>query len=1009
MSQKRLQIHILGELSVIERGQLMAVPGSRKTRALMAYLLLQKRPVTREHLCELLWPRPDNPRAALRWSLTKLRPLLREGELQHLVAGRSSVAIEGLDDCVDLLQVDSLLTKPIDEIATTDLEAAAELFRGELLEGMEVPDCHRFNEWLMVRSEAARKARRTILETLTARLAGDPERALVHARARVSFNPLDEGAHVDVVRLLGALGRRTEAKEQAGRCREVLESELGVAPGPELAEALRGMKTRVSPAPAISASVVRVEPRVAVETGLFGRAEECVRLESFLAANGRRPILFLEGEPGIGKSRLLAELRRRAEIHGILVLMGRSWEVEMVRPFGVWIDLLAGLQHEMVPVELRTDLAPLLPSLGEPLPHEGQMERLLGAVEGLVESFDQAGQSVVFVFDDIHWIDQASVELLNYISLRQRERHLGIACAGRLGEFADNESVRSLVRGWNRAAMLERVSVEPLPDRDAAALARSWSESADVEAIVASCGGNPLYLIESAREGNEKDPGKVASLIADRLTSLDEPTRAIARWAAVLGHAFPAARMADLLSQPLADLLTRTEALELHGILRSHGDEWDFAHDLLRRATLAGLSGPRRTLMHRRIARAMVAEPDPDGALAGELAFHAGRGGEPELAAAAAVSAGDRALRLAAFADAWRIADRGLIEVAKLPDESSIEVHVELLRVLVLASMGRRRGQAINEDLVQLARRAHAAGLHAAERSARWLLSVVTEEAGDFDAARQHSLHAEEASRRADPQTRLRALANTARCLMQLEREPVRAAVLLNEARGLAEILQTQVIDIPWGLGLLCAMEGREEEARVALGRGAVLARDESNHWARFECLSRISMLDLTAGDLAAVEGRDGELREVAEKLGEGSERALAATLLALARRQGGNEGAELDLALAELRAADSKGLLAYALIETGRLELADGDILAARGRAEEALKASTDVGRHHQYDRAMLLMTRAALIEGDEETTDRFIQWLDERLEHLSPDFSTHRDLRQLREDITNQRNETL
>lgn len=996
MSTRGLQVHVLGELTATLNGRPLAVPGSRKTRALLGFLLLQRRPVTREHLCELLWPHPDNPRAALRWSLTKLRPFLDDG-VQHLVADRTSVAIEGLAQRVDLVQVDGLLARPLDSVETPALEAAAALFRGELLEGLEIPDCHRFNEWLIARAEAARKARRTILETLTARLADDPEEALVHARALVALDPLDEGAHAAVVRLLGTLGRVNQAHEQADRCRRILDRELGVAPGPRLAAALGTLRKPAAASPVAAPALPSLKPRAAAPAGLFGRADECVQLEDFLSAGNWQRVLVLEGEPGIGKSRLLAELQRRAESRKTLFLSGRSWEVEMVRPYGVWIDLLAGLPHELVPDELRADLTPLIPSLGEPRRADGAQDRLLEAMDGLVTRINQAGRPLVLVFDDIHWIDAASVELLGHLGLGRTDHRFGIACAGRPGELADNEAARALMRSWNRQGRLQRMTVEPLADRDAAALARSMAATDDVEDLVASCGGNPLYLIESAREGPGKAMGAVHTLVADRLDACDDATRAVARWAAVLGHAFPAARLADLLSQPLPELLDRTAVLERHGILRPHGDAWDVAHDLLRRSLLADISSPRRTLMHRHIARAMAAETDPTGALAGEVSFHASRGAEPELAARAAVEAGDRALRLAAFDAAWRTADRGLRQAEGLPDDLGIALQVELLRIRVLASRGRRDGQEIAGRLADLADRAHAADLPAAEHTARWLLSVVTEEAGDLDAARGHSLDAESVGRGADPRTRLQALANTARCLVQLEREPARAGELLQEAQALANTLQARVMDLPWGAGLLCAMQGRTREAREELERAAAMAQAEENHWARFECLSRLSMLDLDAGDTAAVLGRDAALREVAGKLGEGSEAAVAATLLALARRKAGDPEDGLDLALEALRTADSKGLLAYGLNEAGRLDLADGDADGAAGRAAEALVAAAAVGRHHQHDRAMWLAAQAALVLGDDEAMDQYVHWLEERLEHLDPGLPIHDDLRRL------------
>jgi len=115
-------------------------------------------------------------------------------------------------------------------------------------------------------------------------------------------------------------------------------------------------------------------------------------------------------------------------------------------------------------------------------------------------------------------------------------------------------------------------------------------------------------------------------------------------------------------------------------------------------------------------------------------------------------------------------------------------------------------------------------------------------------------------------------------------------------------------------------------------------------------------MLDLETGDLDAVEKRDLLLRSVADKLGEGSELALTDTLLVLARHQAGNSPVELEVALETLRAADSKGLLSYALNKAGQLDLRDGNVESAAIRAEEAAHAADEVGRHHQLGLAMRL-----------------------------------------------------
>src|SRR5512142_398042 len=93
-----LEIRLLGEPEVLRDGCAVPLPASKKSRALLAYLAATGRPHRREKLCELLWEGPDDPRAALRWSLTKLRPLVGN----HLVAGRDHVEFRCEGSLIDI-------------------------------------------------------------------------------------------------------------------------------------------------------------------------------------------------------------------------------------------------------------------------------------------------------------------------------------------------------------------------------------------------------------------------------------------------------------------------------------------------------------------------------------------------------------------------------------------------------------------------------------------------------------------------------------------------------------------------------------------------------------------------------------------------------------------------------------------------------------------------------------------------------------------------------------------
>src|SRR5580704_19635101 len=115
------EIRILGEIELLREGRRQSLPASKKTRALLGYLVVVgARPQPRQRLCELFWDGPDDPRAGLRWSLTKIRPLVDDASATRLVADRERVAFEALGATIDLTDVERsigpLATASIDDL-----------------------------------------------------------------------------------------------------------------------------------------------------------------------------------------------------------------------------------------------------------------------------------------------------------------------------------------------------------------------------------------------------------------------------------------------------------------------------------------------------------------------------------------------------------------------------------------------------------------------------------------------------------------------------------------------------------------------------------------------------------------------------------------------------------------------------------------------------------------------------------------------------------------------------
>jgi DNA-binding SARP family transcriptional activator/tetratricopeptide (TPR) repeat protein len=983
LASEPLEIRLLGDLEVRRAGRVVALPASKKSRGLLAYLVATGRPHLRQHVCDLLFEGPDDPRASLRWSLTKIRPLVDDPACVRLQADRERVAFAPEGARVDVVQVREALAGGPEAASTAVLQAAAELFRGELLEGLDLHDCYRYQEWCVAEREAARALHLTLLETLVRRLQGNPEEALRHARARLAVDPVGEAGHVAVVRLLGGLGRTREALRQYEACCRILESEWGARPSAALEEARRSLgKTGAAWVAASPEPLAVPEDRVP----LVGRQAERAALASLVAAASAGTasgVLLVQGEAGIGKSRLLDELAQMVRAAGGRVLTGRAFEAEMVRPYGAWVDALRSVPKEAVGEGLRADLGSLLPDLGPVAIGAADRNRLFDAVVALLTGLTADASPLALLLDDIHWCDEAAAALLHFVARGLPGSRVLLAVAARPGELADNHAVSHLVSALGREGRLRTLDLPSLSREEIEALARGVDPTVDVARVAAECDGNPLFALELARALRGGDPRSetLSGLIDDRLARLDDRGRELLPWAAALGRSFDLDTLGAVAGLVPGELLAAVGGLEQRGIVRADpaGRGYDFVHDLVRRSAYQRLSEPQRRLVHRHIAAVLEAMPDGEEALAGEIAHHAALGGDPERAARAAIRAGERCLRLFAQAEAAELAERGIRQVQGLPRETRLRLHLELLKVYVHSGAGRDKVRDLEAEVSRLTLEAQDAGMHALVQTGFYLNSFLHYHGGDFAQAHQATLRAAEAGRSADPATAARALANTARCLSLLQRDMPRAALLLREAESRAREVGLEVLDVQWGLGLVHHHSGAHEAASVALEQAVGIARREGDHWSECDCLSRLALIALEEERPRDALDRCRELAPVAAKMGEGSEAPLAAALEALSRLALGEAGADgaVEAAVTRLREIDSRWLVACCSNRGAEIDLAAGRMEAAVRRAREALAAAEAVGRRSEVVLARALLARTAAATGDRPAAAGHLQAL--------------------------------
>ncbi|HEX9718102.1 MAG TPA: AAA family ATPase, partial [Ramlibacter sp.] len=900
----------------------------------------------------------DDPRAALRWSLTKLRPVVDDEHVHRLRADREHVSFQPSACEVDTLKVQALLASGVEHAPLAALEQAAGLLQGEFLGGLDLPACYRFHQWCMAEREQHGALRRRVLSTLVERLAQEPDQALPHARAMVAADPLAEGAHATLVRLLAAAGRYPEAEQHYAWARDLLRREISMADGGPLDQAIRrarrALRSPAAVAPPRATPGDDDRPPPEHEIPLVGRTSERALIERALQAGpGTRRLLLFAGEPGIGKSRLLDHLAQAAGGAGHVVMRGRCFEAEMVRPYGLWIDALRSLDASGMPAGTLAQAAPLL--AGGENAAGGSREALFDAALGLVRGIASA-QPLALLLDDLQWIDEGSAALMHYV-VRQLDPAAPLVAAGaaRSGEVDDNPWARSLLQSLAREGRLWQAEVGPLELADAQMLLHAASAELDASDALRQSGGNPLYLLElsrAARRGGQGTGRSLDTLIEQRLHALDEGARDLLAWAAAMGRELRPEPLATATGLPVAQVLSRLELFTRRGLLAPTGEgHFDFTHDLVRESVYRALSQPRRRAIHRQIAQALQAASTADPRLHGEIVRHAALAGDAWATARACLAAGDHCLRVFANRDAAAVAERGLAWLEDVPHGTDrVVLEIGLLRVRLLAVAARPGGTtmtALAHRLQRAIASAEALELHAAAAVGWDALSIWQQQASDIEGAQQATLSAEQATRRADAATHCRQLATSGRCLLDIEADMARGRALLDEAEALAAGLQLKVMELAWGRGLLARAAGELDAAHAALERATAMAAAAENRWREYECMVWSAIIDWERQRYADVLEQTGSIAEVARRMGE-TQAPFAEALAALARLRRGDAGAATALAAAlqALRDIDDKAHLAYALNEAAALALDDGRDDEAAACAAEALAAAQAVRR---------------------------------------------------------------
>ena len=449
---------------------------------------------------------------------------------------------------------------------------------------------------------------------------------------------------------------------------------------------------------------------------------------------GQGALLAIEGEPGIGKSRLLAHLADAATERGCVVLRARASEFESDLPFALWTEALddhvAGLGERKLSRLGLTDTAALsavLPALAEPggAPVPADRHRTHRALRDLLGRLAET-RPLVLCLDDVHWADRASVDALAALVRRPLTDRCWLAVAAREGQLAP--SLAAALADALRDVRATRLALAPLSGAEAAELV---GEAA--AAIYPESGGNPFYLEQLARvrgraratAGISADsfvPPAVAAAMATELAGLAPPARRLLDAAAVAGDPFEPGLAAEVAELPEPEALEALDELLARALVRQAGAPRRFAfrHPVVRHAVYEATPPGWRLGAHARAAHAL----ERQGAGPVERAHHvehAARPGDEDAIGLLAAAAGELQSPAPAAAARFHAAALRL-----LPDRPEArERRKEMQRLLADAQAASGDPVAARETLLEALRTAGAGerlGLTVGVANAEWWL-----------------------------------------------------------------------------------------------------------------------------------------------------------------------------------------------------------------------------------------------------------------------------------------------
>ncbi len=899
MKVERLKLFVLG-MPRIERDGVPVEVDTRKAIALLTYLAMTRQNHSRDALAALLWPEYDHSRAraALRRTLSVLRRALA-GE--WLEVDRETIGLKpGADLWLDadefrdrLARCQAERTASAEECSTclAPLAEAVALYRGDFLAGFTLRDSAEFDDWQFFETESLRRELAAALERLVLCYSAQGELGLAieYARRWLVLDSLHEPAHRHLMQLYAWTGQRSAALRQYGVCVRILQEELGVAPLEETSQLYKLIKAnrlppRTTPAP-VGESAAALAGRRFDGTGIYplvGRAAEMgalLKAYSTITTDGR--IVVLEGEAGIGRTRLAEGFLAYARTVGAATVSARCYEGETNLAYGPFVEGLRGAIAQpdraaglkLTSLHWLSEAARLLPELTNlypdlppvpPLDSPGAQIRFFEGIRQVILSLCGGPAPGILFFDNLHWADSASLELLTYLMRRLHGQPLCFLITWRSEWVPAFHTLRHLVAETQRAGMATVLTLSRLSLSAVVELVRS-APAGDPELVEAlgqrlhdETEGLPFLVVEyltAVATGalvSERDvwpvPSSVRDLFHSRLAAVSELGWQVLTAAAVIGRSFDLDTLRAASGRGDEETVTALEGLMAQALIREVredtgelGAAYDFSHEKLRAVVYEETNLARRRLLHRRVAAVLSdrARGDEPGALASQIAQHYRMGGQTEAAAEYYKLAGEHARSLYANTESLSFLQAAL-DLGH-PDRAALHEAIGDLHTLVgdygaaltsyetaTASNGARARTRLEHKIGGVHHRRGEWDL--AERHFEQALVVLGEADAPGERARLYADWSLTAYRRDDTEHAL-----------SLARQALELAKAADDVHALAQAHNM--------LGILARNQGDLDPARYHLERSLALAETQNDPGAQVAALNNLALAWAAAGE----------------------------------------------------------------------------------------------------------------------------------------------------------------